>query len=58
MSFKVDNVTFRYPHVHASAIDDISFAITAGRLFAIIGPNGSGKSTLIRALLGSIAPAH
>ena len=58
MSFNADRVTFRYPHVQASAIDEISFAIAPGRLFAIIGPNGSGKSTLIRALLGSIVPAH
>ena len=58
MSFLTDHLTFRYPHGDASAIDDISFAVTPGRLFAIIGPNGSGKSTLIRALLGSITPAH
>jgi iron complex transport system ATP-binding protein len=56
MSFKADNLTFRYPHVHASAVDDVSLSITPGRMFAIIGPNGSGKSTLLRALLGSITP--
>jgi iron complex transport system ATP-binding protein len=56
MSFKTDRITFRYPHVDASAIADISLTIAPGSMFAIIGPNGSGKSTLIRALLGSITP--
>jgi iron complex transport system ATP-binding protein len=58
MSFHAAHLTFRYPHVTAAAIDDVSFAISPGSLFAIIGPNGSGKSTLIRALLGSISPGH
>ncbi len=34
------------------AVDDISFELTAGRIFGLLGPNGSGKTTLIRLLTG------
>lgn len=33
-------------------LKDISFAVKAGEIHAIVGPNGGGKTTLIRALLG------
>jgi ABC-type methionine transport system ATPase subunit len=31
-------------------LDDITFSVPAGTLFAINGPSGSGKSTLLRAV--------
>jgi ABC-2 type transport system ATP-binding protein len=34
------------------AVDDISFALGAGRIYGLLGPNGSGKTTLIRLLTG------
>ena len=34
------------------AVDDISFELTAGRIYGVLGPNGSGKTTLIRMLTG------
>lgn len=34
------------------AVDDITFELTAGRIFGLLGPNGSGKTTLIRLLTG------
>ena len=33
-------------------IEDISLAVHAGRITAIVGPNGAGKSTLLKALIG------
>ncbi len=35
-------------------VEDISFAVEEGDMFAFLGPNGAGKSTTIRAMLGMI----
>ena len=35
---------------------DVTFALHAHELVAIVGPNGSGKSTLLRALGGTLTP--
>jgi len=31
-----------------SALDDVSFTCTPGRVFSLLGPNGAGKTTLLR----------
>jgi iron complex transport system ATP-binding protein len=38
-------------------LSDVSVAIPAGSLTAVLGPNGSGKTTLLRLAAGVIAPA-
>ena len=43
-----------YDGVHA--VEDVSFALPQGMLYAIIGPNGAGKSTFLRLLSGEIPP--
>nr|WP_133901892.1 ABC transporter ATP-binding protein [Actinophytocola oryzae] len=37
-------------------VDDVSIAVRAGELVALLGANGAGKSTILRALSGMITP--
>jgi ABC-2 type transport system ATP-binding protein len=39
------------------AVDDVSFDLRAGEIFALLGPNGAGKTTTLRMLAGLIAPS-
>lgn len=38
------------------AVDDVSFSIERGEIFALIGPNGSGKTTIIKTIAGLLHP--
>ncbi|PJF30037.1 MAG: sodium ABC transporter [Phototrophicales bacterium] len=38
------------------AVDDISFEVNQGEIFAMLGPNGAGKSTTIRMILDILRP--
>jgi branched-chain amino acid transport system permease protein len=37
-------------------VENVSFAVPAGALYAVIGPNGAGKSTFLRLLAGEEPP--
>ncbi|MHB1170167.1 MAG: ABC transporter ATP-binding protein [Longimicrobiales bacterium] len=50
----VDRITKRYATV--TAVDDVSFDVARGEIFALLGPNGAGKTTLLRMLLGLMEP--
>jgi ABC-2 type transport system ATP-binding protein len=39
-----------------TAVDRVSFEISAGEVIGLLGPNGSGKTTTIRMLLGLLLP--
>jgi ABC-2 type transport system ATP-binding protein len=39
------------------AVDDVSFDIARGEIFALLGPNGAGKTTILRLLAGLIQPS-
>ena len=38
------------------AVEDVSFEVEPGQIFALLGPNGAGKTTTLRMLAGLIAP--
>lgn len=39
------------------AVDDITFGVPRGEVFALLGPNGAGKSTCISLIRGDIQPS-
>ena len=39
-----------------TAVDHISFEVTAGEVFGFLGANGAGKTTAIRMLIGVLSP--
>ena len=47
---EIKNVTKKYGD--KTALDNISFNVNDGEIFAFIGHNGAGKTTLIKAIVG------
>ena len=54
ISFK--NVSLNFGGIQA--LDDISFDIEEGSLFAIIGPNGAGKTSAFNCINGIYRPTN
>src|SRR5262245_17493227 len=52
---EVDHLTKRYRKSALPAVDDISFDVQPGELFAFLGPNGAGKTTTISILTTTLA---
>jgi ABC-2 type transport system ATP-binding protein len=52
---QVDHLVKRYRKAATPAVDDISFAVGEGELFAFLGPNGAGKTTTISILTTTLA---
>lgn len=48
---EIKNVSKSYDGIN-KAIDNISFNVPDGSIFAFIGPNGSGKTTTIKSIIG------
>src|SRR5579871_3989427 len=51
---QVKNLTKQFGDV--TAVNDISFSVKTGEVFAFLGPNGAGKSTTIKMLTTLLAP--
>src|SRR3569833_1731829 len=41
-----------------TAVDNVTFGIKSGEVFALLGPNGAGKSTTISMIRGDLRPNH
>jgi ABC-2 type transport system ATP-binding protein len=50
----VAHLTKKFGNV--AAVDDVSFDVAAGEIFAFLGPNGAGKTTTIQMLTTLLAP--
>jgi ATP-binding cassette subfamily A (ABC1) protein 3 len=42
---------------HVTAVENLTFGIRRGEVFALLGPNGAGKSTTISLIRGDIQPS-
>jgi sulfate transport system ATP-binding protein len=54
MSIEVHGISKRFGD--AVAVDDVTFAVPAGSLTALLGPSGGGKSTVLRIVAGLEVP--
>ncbi|HTH36520.1 MAG TPA: ATP-binding cassette domain-containing protein [Pyrinomonadaceae bacterium] len=53
---KVEDLSKKFGEV--SAVDDISFEVDKGEIFAFLGPNGAGKTTTIKMLTTLLKPSN
>lgn len=51
---EVDHVTKQFGDL--KAVDDVSFSVKKGEVFALLGPNGAGKTTTIKMLTTLLRP--
>lgn len=51
---KVENLTKKFGKINA--VEQVSFTLLSGEVFALVGPNGSGKTTLENCIVGLLHP--
>src|SRR6185295_19396378 len=51
---RVQNLVKRFGEI--TAVDDVSFEVQRGEIFAFLGPNGAGKTTTIKMLTTLLKP--
>lgn len=57
MKLRANNLTMRYEN-GPKVLDDISFEIDSGEVFALVGRNGSGKTTILQILSQILDPIN
>jgi len=55
---QLSQVSFGYRRSGPPVLCEVSFALRAGRVLAVVGPNGAGKTTLLAIVLGWLQPWH
>jgi ABC-2 type transport system ATP-binding protein len=55
VALRCDGLTFSYDGLR-NTVDDLSFVVPRGHLFALLGPNGAGKTSTLRLLAGLLEP--
>lgn len=55
-SIEVQHLVKRYKKGDRNAVDDVSFTVEPGQLFALLGPNGAGKTTIVSILTTTLTP--
>lgn len=54
LAISVSNLTRKFNHF--TAVDNVSFSVEKGEIFAFLGPNGAGKTTTIKMLTTLLQP--
>ena len=54
MTIQVTNLTKKFKDF--IAVNDVSFEVERGEIFALLGPNGSGKTTTMKCMVGLSLP--
>jgi ATP-binding cassette subfamily B protein len=53
---RFEHVSFAYPGTSRLVLEDVTFALPAGSVVAIVGENGAGKTTLVKLLARMYEP--
>ncbi|MBV9266470.1 MAG: ABC transporter ATP-binding protein [Acidobacteriaceae bacterium] len=54
---RLEHVSFAYPGTSRTVLEDVSLALPAGAVVAIVGENGAGKTTLVKLLAKLYEPS-